>query len=80
MRIPFFVKVVSDLAGCRIEHIRRRGRCREDEIEGHANVGGTLCPVGVKEIDPNVSDEHEDLVWGACRVYEAWLGCGQWLE
>ena len=79
MGIAFVVKVVSDLAGCRIGRTRRE-RSREDEIEGHAHIGGTLCPVGVEEIDPNVPDKRKDLVGGAYRMYEAWLGRRERLE
>jgi len=39
-----------------------------------------LRPVYIKEIDANVPDKREDLVRGACRVYDAWLGGRQWFE
>jgi hypothetical protein len=66
---------VSYLARCRGNSIgRHHVGSWENEVEGHANIGGTLCPVRIEEIDSNVSNEREDLVRRACGVYDARLG------
>jgi len=62
---------MSYLAGRQTGYARG---CWECKVEGHAKVGGTLSPVSVKEIDPNVPDEREDLMRRACRMNDAWFG------